>query len=147
MEAARETLTPTSNLRTQYMAVLREVRQLQDHFGLSVACDVAANIITLLYSIDIFLSFATVGYQMCIVTISTIFMCYSLLRLLMVAETCAAASSGADEVRSLFAECSLEVPPLHFSAAGFFYVDRSLLVSVISITVTYVIVLYQFHSV
>ncbi|XP_047122040.1 uncharacterized protein LOC124805520 [Schistocerca piceifrons] len=147
MEAACDTLTSTSNLRTQYMAVLREVRQLQDHFGLSIACDVAANITTLLYSIDLSLTFAPMGYQMRIFTISTIFICYSLLRLLVVAETCAAASSGADEVRSLFAECSLEVPPLRFSAAGFFYVDRSLLVSVISITVTYVIVLYQFHSV
>ncbi|XP_049792344.1 uncharacterized protein LOC126199466 [Schistocerca nitens] len=147
MEAALETLTSTSNLRAQYMAVLREMRQLQDHFGLSVACDVAANIITLLYSIDFFISFATMGYQMRIVTISTISICYSLLRLLVVAETCAAASSGADEVRSLFAECSVEVPPLHFSAAGFFYVDRPLLVSVLSITVTYVVVLFQFHSV
>ncbi|XP_046989751.1 uncharacterized protein LOC124595182 [Schistocerca americana] len=134
-------------VRSQYIALLRAARLLQDHFGLVIACDVASIIFLVLYKVDAFLRVAMGNQQELLTSVSgQVFVIHSLLRIVVAVESCRAAVGRAEEIRSLLTEWSEEVPPLRFSAAGFFSVDRSLIVSMISVIITYGTVMYQLRS-
>ncbi|XP_049947625.1 uncharacterized protein LOC126455910 [Schistocerca serialis cubense] len=156
--------TRVRHLRDAYLALARALDLLQDHFGLTVVFVVASSLggaTAKAYDLlSMQLSWPSHGVVQIPVAYSLISMAYNCLKLLMMALSCAAvkdaaATTGVLLLRSsvscgwcctdlkAFLQLTRHSHPLSFSAAGFFTVDRRLLVSAVAVLVTYLVILQQ----
>ncbi|XP_046988871.1 uncharacterized protein LOC124594543 [Schistocerca americana] len=160
---------PPSRLRQlleAYLALGRAAQLLQDHFGAPVAVTVAQSVCCSTRSAyEVLLKQLQPQWTSQLHLSSSVgnsFMWFAThwLRLSTVALSCAAVEQEAAAATALFLRASVasegrcpeleaflpllvHSPPLRFSAAGFFTVDRRLLVSTLALVVTYVVILAQ----
>ncbi|XP_049947583.1 uncharacterized protein LOC126455866 [Schistocerca serialis cubense] len=160
---------PPSRLRQlleAYLALGRAAQLLQDNFGAQVAVTVAQSVCCSTRSAyEVLLKQLQPQWTSQLHLSSSVgnsFMWFAThwLRLSTVALSCAAVEQEAAASTALFLRASVAYegrcpeleaflpllvhsPPLRFSAAGFFTVDRRLLVSTLALVVTYVVILAQ----
>ncbi|XP_049947624.1 gustatory receptor 68a-like [Schistocerca serialis cubense] len=154
------------HLRDAYVTLTHAADLLQEHFGLAMAVNIATSVCSVTLSLyELVMTVTKPGwiFQFSLSKSSrgpVMWVLFHSTKLLSVAFSSAAAADAAaatglillrtsalstwrDSQDDSFLRFTLQVPPLRFTAAGFFTVDRPLLVSIVTVIMTYVIILAQ----